>query len=96
MQTCLKINRWSSSLIFNTMFYYKFKNKEDRFAALEANPIVIEEKPFIIMPWSLRIDKAREQILSTIWPIFIHIPSVLQPLIGLSWLASLIGDLKFF
>lgn len=43
------------------------------------------------------MEKAKDQVLSIlVWAIFIHILYVLQHLIGLNWLASLIGDLKCF
>lgn len=43
------------------------------------------------------VDRARDQVLAIpVWTHFTHIPSVLRPLIGPDWLASLIGKLKCF
>lgn len=43
------------------------------------------------------VDRTREQVLSiTVWAHFSHIPSILQPMIGLDWLASLVGEVKCF
>lgn len=79
------------------MFYFNFSNKNDKLRALETSPLIIEGKPFIVTPWSLTVDKAREQVLSiSVWATFTHIPSTFQPLLGLNWLASLIGDLKCY
>lgn len=64
---------------------------------LEISPLTIEESPIIVTPWNVGIGRSREQILSiSVWAIFSLIPSVLQPLIGLNWLASLIGEFKCF
>jgi len=45
------------------MFYFKFANSQDKLNALEFSPLIIEGKPFIITPWRLDVDKAREQVL---------------------------------
>lgn len=81
---------------FNIVLYFKFSNKEDRLRVLEASPIIIKEKPFIVTPWSLGVGRARDKVLSIpVWATFTHIP-IMQPLIGPNWLASLIGELKCF
>lgn len=64
---------------------------------LEEDPILIGGKSFIITIWSASVDMAREHVLSV--PIRMHfskIPSVLQPIVGLDWLASLVGKVKCF
>lgn len=43
------------------------------------------------------MDKTKQQILYIpIWAPFTHIPSVLQAMFGLNWLANIVGKLKCF
>lgn len=76
----------------NAMFYFKFSHDNERQRIFESDPILIDGKPFIITTWSSSVDRAKEQVLSI--PVrthFSHIPSVLQPMIGIDWLADLVG-----
>lgn len=43
------------------------------------------------------MNRAKEQILSIlVYARFTHIPSILQPMIGLNWLAGVVGKLNCF
>lgn len=69
----------------------------ERECVLEAEPSLIVGKPSIFTTCSMTIDSAREQVLYIhVSTYFSHFPSVLQLLIGLNWLASLVGNLKCF
>ena len=58
---------------------------------------IVDGRPFIVTPWSPTVACAREQVYSIpVWVYFSQIPSVLQPLIGLNWLACNVGKLKCF
>lgn len=64
---------------------------------LEADHSIIAGKPFIITSWSPLVDKVGEQILSiSVYAHFSRITFVLQPMVGLNWLASVVGKLKCF
>jgi hypothetical protein len=83
--------------LIDTMYYLKFSSSEDRRLVLEAEPSIVDGRPFIVTPWSPTAACAREQVCSIpVWVYFSHIPSVLQPLIGLNWLACNVGKLKCF
>lgn len=74
-----------------------FSRPKDHLCVLSADPTFIRGKPFIVTAWSLFIDCTRGQVLSIpVCIYFSRIPSVLQPLIGLDWLASNVGKLNCF
>lgn len=81
----------------NSTFFFKFSIRVERPCVLEAEPTFMEGKHLIITSWSKTIDSARDQVLSIpVWAHFSHILSVLQSLLGLNWIASLVGDFQCF
>lgn len=71
----------------NAMFYFKLSRSDERQRILEAYPILIDGKLFIITSWT------KDQVLSIpVWVHFSHILSILQSLIGIDWLAGLVGN----
>lgn len=72
------------------------------FSSFEECQLVLEAsffdwKPFIIIPWTPAVASVREHVLSFfVWVYFSHIPSALQPFLGLNFLAYNIGKLKCF
>jgi hypothetical protein len=83
--------------LIDTMYYLKFSSSEERRLVLDAEPSFVEGRPFIVTPWSPTVACAREKVFSIpVWVYFSQIPSVLQPLIGLNWLACNVGKLKCF
>jgi hypothetical protein len=83
--------------LVDSMYFLLFSSPEDRSRVLEAEPSFFDGKPFIITPWSPTVASAREQVLSIpVWVYFSHIPSALQSLLGLNWIACNVGKLKCF
>jgi hypothetical protein len=83
--------------LIDSMYYLKFSSSEERRQVLDAEPSFVDGRPFIVTPWSSKVACAREQVFSIpVWVYFSQIPSVLQPLIGLNWLACNVGKLKCF
>lgn len=79
------------------MFYLKFSDLEERSRVLESEPSILAGIPFIITSWRPSVDSAREQIFTIpVWAQLTHVPSVLQSLLGLNWLACHIGKLLCF
>lgn len=82
-------------LFDNSTFFFKISRSVERQHVLENDPIFIGSKSFIITSWSSSVDRAREKVLSIpVWAHFSKIPSILQLLIGLDWLANLVGKVK--
>lgn len=74
--------------------FWSLKGEWARQRILEADLILIYGKPFIIKTWSPSIDRVKNQVLSIlVWTHFSHITSILQPLIGIGWLAGQVGKM---
>jgi hypothetical protein len=83
--------------LVDSLYYLLFSSPEERSRVLESEPTFFDGQPFIITPWSPTVATAREQVLSIpVWVYFSQIPSALQPLRGLNWLACNIGKLICF
>jgi hypothetical protein len=83
--------------LVDSMYYLLFSSPEERSRVLESEPSFFDGQPFIITPWSATVASAREQVFSIpVWVYFSQIPSALQPLRGLNWLACNVGKLICF
>jgi hypothetical protein len=83
--------------LVDSLYYLLFSSPEERSRVLESEPTFFDGQPFIITPWSPTIASVREQVFSIpVWVYFSQIPSALQPLLGLNWLACNVGKLKCF
>jgi hypothetical protein len=81
----------------DSLYYLLFSSAEERCRVLESEPSFFDGQPFIITPWSPTVASVRDQVFSIpVWVYFSQIPSALQPLLGLNWLACNIGKLKCF
>jgi hypothetical protein len=83
--------------LVDSLYYILFSSPEERSRVLESEPSFFDGQPFILTPWSPTVASVREQVFSIpVWVYFSQIPSALQPLLGLNWLACNIGKLKCF
>ena len=79
------------------LYYFKFSSPDERLRILSSEHAFIRGKPFIVTSWSPTVDSVRDRVLSVpVWTYFSNIPTILQPLIGLDWIANNIGKLKCF
>ncbi|KAF5194777.1 hypothetical protein FRX31_015632 [Thalictrum thalictroides] len=73
-------------------FFFKFNLKEDKTTVLDAGPVFIAGRIFILQPWSDMTEKEMSQINTIpIWAHLYDVPKKLWSGPGLSCLSSMIG-----